>query len=262
MAQLRTTEEVFEAIHKAAKESHAAYDYDQYPIFVENEIDQWRRIHSFMDDATVDQFFQWRVTNDAHKKHLTLAQPKPTAEQFWEAAYSFDPHNAASGVTELQRILSMKDLDSVPLGRLYGVKLELIPGMGALPTTDDSTKITNLPYAQTDSSAIAYSDGHPSEFDEISLIIKDVSDNKLRRFASLGWVIHVRPDNSWARTGHVLVMDMDLGRDHHHGWFWRHIGHRISKMPTESLLLTRKRKFSVMIRRNQECFLEETIAHQ
>ncbi|KAL8814811.1 MAG: hypothetical protein Q9191_008515, partial [Dirinaria sp. TL-2023a] len=183
-------EEVFEAIHKAAKESGAAYKFHEYPKFVDNEIDQWRRIHSFMDDATGLEFFAWRVKNDAHKKNVALARPKPTAAQFWEAAYSFDPHNAArsgSGVTELQRILMMKNLESVPLGRLNGVKLELIPGMGALPTTEDSTKTTDLPYARTDSGAIAYADGHPSEFDERSLMIQDVADNKLRRFASLGW---------------------------------------------------------------------------
>jgi hypothetical protein len=46
-------------------------------------------------------------------------------------------------------------------------------------------------------------------------VVDASEDTKLRRFASLGWVIHVRPNGSWSKTGHALVMDMDKGRDRH-----------------------------------------------
>ncbi|KAL8823370.1 MAG: hypothetical protein Q9191_005917 [Dirinaria sp. TL-2023a] len=174
-----------------------------------------------MADVTALDYFTWKVRENTQQKQLALARAKPTPEQFWKAAYEFDPLGSSTGtVTELQEILSTRHLESVPLGKLYGLneaKLELIPGMGALPTTE-ATDLPDLHYAATDSGAISYPDGHPSEFDEPRLIVTSLADNKLRRSASLGWVIHVRPDGSWRKTGHVLVMDMDAGRDRH-PWF-------------------------------------------
>ena len=82
MTQLRIMTEIFDAIHKVAVERRVAFDNSQYVKFVDNEIDQWRRIHSFMDDATVQQYFEWRVKDDLRKKYGALAQPKPTAKQF------------------------------------------------------------------------------------------------------------------------------------------------------------------------------------
>ena len=219
MAQLRTVQDVFDRIYQASIDTQAAYN-GRYRNFVDEEIERSRRTYPFMADVTRLDFFIWRAREGAQRKQLALAQPKPTAEQFWNAAYDFNPHSNPGTVTELEKILSIRNLASIPLGKLYGLndaKLELIPGVGALPITEQ-IDVTNLRYAATDSGAISYPDGHPSEFDEPRLIVKSLADNKLRRFASLGWVIHVRPNNSWRKTGHVLVMDMDEGRDHH-PWF-------------------------------------------
>jgi len=120
----------------------------------------------------------------------------------------------------LQRILSRRNLESVPLGKYGGsnnARLELIPEIGALPTTDNVEGRISLYYAATDSGAISYPDGHPSEFEESRFRIRSTEDRKLRRFASLGWVIRVDGE-TWARTRHVLVKDVDVGRDRH-PWF-------------------------------------------
>lgn len=85
-------------------------------------------------------------------------------------------------------------------------------------------------------------DGHPSE-DQVFRLPKQLSpssrtakipasihpaqDDKLRRFASLGWVIQEVPrDNKsntqeeWRKTGFVLVIDMDdRNIRHRHPWF-------------------------------------------
>ena len=224
MAHLRVIEEIFENIWKSACECGAAYD-ERLEEFVENEIEKSRRTHLFMGDVTDLDYFLWKQRQFNLQKQLALERAEITPEQFWKAAYDFDPHRTPEGtVTELQKILSVsRYLDSVPLGKLYGLnqaKLELIPGMGALPTTEttEETELTDLHYAATDSGAISYPDGHPSEFDEPRVIVTSLADNKLRRFASLGWVIHVKPGGTWDYTGHVLVMDMDEGRDHH-PWF-------------------------------------------
>lgn len=218
MAPPQGVEDIFERIYQAAKDTRFAYRPTKYGRFVEGEIDQWRRVHVYMDDVTAGDYFTWRLRTLNQQKRLELAQPAPTAEQFWKAAYEFSPHSTpADAITDLERILNSKRLGSLDLGNLYGnteAKLKLIPGLAALPTSKE-TDPTDWHYAATDSGAISYPDGHPSKFDEPRLIIKSLEDNRLRRFASLGWVIHVRPNGSWSKTGHALVMDMDEGRNRH-----------------------------------------------
>ena len=94
-------------------------------------------------------------------------------------------------------------------------ELALIPGKGALPAIEeDNVTKGKYSYAATDSGAIYYADGHPSEFDPPYTQPESYSKRHLRRFVSLGWVIHIRTDGSWYKTGHALVLDMENGRDH------------------------------------------------
>jgi len=93
-------------------------------------------------------------------------------------------------------------------------ELKLIPGLAALPPTREEDP-TDLHYAATDSGAIGYPDARPARPDKQRQMVRPSEDAELRRFASLGWVIHVRPNGSWSKTGHALVMDMDEGRDCH-----------------------------------------------
>lgn len=119
-------------------------------------------------------------------------------------------------------LLSQNHYDVIPLGLLYGnVKLGLIPAIGALPLSIMETGVTDLQPARTDAGAINYPDGHPSEeshFGPQFSIVKDHGTDQgvLRRFASLGWVVAWCEWNAdWRLTGHVLLMDMGRGRDHH-----------------------------------------------
>ena len=107
-------------------------------------------------------------------------------------------------------------MNAIPLGKLWGeAEFELILDPGCLPTTESTDFGTDLQYAATAGGAISYPDGHPSEDAAPSLRVKSAEDKKLRRFASLSWIIHVCTNGSWYKTGHVLVMDMDQGRQHH-----------------------------------------------
>lgn len=155
---------------------------------------------------------------NAVKKQIELAQPKPTPEEFWDAAYQYDPQNEPEGsVSEFRKIMIMSNLETIPLG-FYGAeqnaRFDLMPAIAALPTTEDVEGLTSLELAGTALRAISYPDGHPSEYEDSVRNIKSEEDIVLRRFVCLGWVIHVTKE-SWQRTGHVLVMVMDEGRDRH-----------------------------------------------
>jgi len=219
MAQPQTVEDIFEGIFQAAKDTHFAYRPTKYGRFVDGEIERLRRTHVFMGDLTGADYFSWRMRALNQQKQLELAQPAPNAGQFWNAAYAFSPHSTpADTITELEKILRSRRLGSVHLGRLPEMndgQLKLIPGLTALPPTKEEDRI-HLHYAATDSGAISYADGRPAGLDEQrQQWVKSSEDTKLRRFASLGWVILVRPNGSWSKTGHALVMDMDEGRDRH-----------------------------------------------
>ncbi|KAG6986715.1 hypothetical protein G7Y79_00073g098140 [Physcia stellaris] len=109
------------------------------------------------------------------------------------------------------------------LEKLYGKYiLKLAPAIGALRVFDPSFDC-DLEYAATDSTAIFYPDAHPSD-DQVytseqlfpsSDAGKDLAeihpsnDDKLRRFAALGYILQENSQKQWRKTGHVLVMDMD-----------------------------------------------------
>jgi len=217
MAQSQTVEYIFERIFQAAKDTRQAYSLG-YEDFVDGEIERLRRTHVLMDDVTGADYFNWRMRTLNQQKTLETAQPAPTAEQFWNAAYDFSTHSTPAGtITELEKILNSRRLGSLHLGRLPKMndgQLKLIPGLAALPPTKEEDP-TDLHYAATGSGAIGYPDERPAGPSEQRRMVNSSEDTKLRRVVSLGWVIHVRPNGSWNKTGHALVMDMDKGRDRH-----------------------------------------------
>lgn len=124
----------------------------------------------------------------------------PTAAQFGDAAFRFDPLSRPGVETDLEKIFSDNRIDSIPLGKLKG----LAKLVGALPTTQNSPGMA-LRYAATDAGALYSPDGHPSDLRESSEY-QSSEKEKLRRFASLGWVNHVLPDE-------LLVQDWSCSRD-------------------------------------------------
>ncbi|MCJ1336730.1 hypothetical protein MMC09_002008 [Bachmanniomyces sp. S44760] len=143
-------------------------------------------------------------------------KPRITVKQFFEIAYNWDPFSATKG-DDLGKLLTCDRFEHLPLGKLDGLyQYYLMPGMGALPIAGIPPNSTNLGYARAGGGAIAYSDGHPSEADQL-ITFRSKEDQKLRRLMPLGWLVRAfseRLDN-WERTGHALVMDMDEGRQRH-----------------------------------------------
>lgn len=214
MATPHNERNIFNLIAQGSRVTKVTRNHAKLCDFVETELTKYRQNYDFMKNVTVRDYLKYRFNSIADEQEIV---PKPTAQQFWDAAFDLNPLEGSVGtVTQLQKYLSLKTLDAIPLGRYGGLaKLELIPGIGALPNTERLEKFTNFRFAATDSGAISYPDGYPSEFEDDSFRVKSSQDEKLRRFASLGWAIYVLPDGTWSRTGHVLVMDMDVTRSHH-----------------------------------------------
>ena len=214
MAELRDKFDVFRRISEDSLDSLEAHTTSGLKRFIRKELDKYQARYPFMQNVTALEYLQHAVGQSAERQLQELKDPVPTDLQFWKAVFDYDPFKLAPGThSDLSKYLSMKNLDSVPLG-MYGgyAKLELIPRTGALPNTETEQTITNLGYAATDSGAISYPDAHPSELKDEGFRVQDLEDQRLRRFTSIGSVIHVRSTGSWVYTGHALVVDMGYGR--------------------------------------------------
>ena len=192
MATPQTSIEVYDQIDAKATTTGADLDFETLGPFVKEEIKKAQELYPFMKHRTDRDFYLYITTKQLQKKQ-TFYQERPTADQFWNAAYEFDPLDSPSPEsTEGEKFPFSNLLDLIHLGKLYGrIKLALMPGVGSLLISKIEGSITLLP-PRTDPGAISYPDGHPSEEYssgyEINMVIKPSEDRKLRRFVSLGWI--------------------------------------------------------------------------
>ncbi len=183
---------------------------------------------AFMKDKTASDFSSYIASKLMLAKQKKALSPLPTAEEFWEAAHTYNPLTSLGSRNETPLVIILghaRRMDAIPLGNLYGnTAAVLVPSASSLPLSDISEKnFTSFHFADTDSGAITYPDGHPSEdYDQggshFDIIVKPNEDNKLRRFCSLGWVAIDIGMDQWEKTGHILVIDVDRDRGHH-PWF-------------------------------------------
>ena len=187
MAELKDKIDVFRRLWQDSDDSKANRTAYKLGIFVKKEMDEYRRKYSFMQDVSTLECFRWRVKQSADQERQELSVPEPTDDEFWKAVYDNDPFKLAPNTqSDLHRYLTMKNLNSMPLGKYGGyARLELICRMGALPNTETIRNHTSLEYAATDSGAISYPDAHPFELVDDNFTVKDSQDLRLRRFASL-----------------------------------------------------------------------------
>ena len=168
-----------------------------------------------MQGKTTKVYYDYRLRQIERERQIGLEKPGPSIQQFWREAYDFNPlarHNS-----DLVQMVASKKLKRIPLGRLYGTKLELEPDLRAL---DESyARVYNIPLQRLMFlRSVSFYECHPSE-DKNMIKVKSDKDALLRRFLCLGWVIKL-DDNEWVRTGHVLVIDMDeAANKKRHPWF-------------------------------------------
>ncbi|KAL8748416.1 MAG: hypothetical protein Q9184_007319 [Pyrenodesmia sp. 2 TL-2023] len=239
MSQPQTVEEVFREIEEESKtDIEITLDVDVYTDWVTKKIEEAKTRHPFMRDATEEAFNDWAMHElavETMRSNQDLPSKPPTDEEFWRAAYRYDPLGPnASPTSGLQKIICSGRAGPFTIGKLYGRQtLKVIPAIGALPAPPILKPGWQAPFsfAPTDSAAIYYPDGHPSGTwqprqsgatfppDPTVYTVTARDDDKLRRFAALGWVVMESPNGEWDKTGHVLVIDMD-DRDvrHRHPW--------------------------------------------
>ncbi|KAL8719610.1 MAG: hypothetical protein Q9225_003411 [Loekoesia sp. 1 TL-2023] len=235
--QPQTVEEVFDLIRERILQNDICYlDVLEVLDYIKKQIEQAKRQFPFMRDKTEWDYVEYRDYLSAISYQPSPPQPVPTSQQFWRAAYEYDPlgPNPPSGGSELVKLIASGCAGPFTLGRLDGITtLKLIPAMGALPGLSIPGFNPPFGFAATDSVAISYPGGHPSE-EMISMqyqasssskgkatsTIKPQDDDKLRRCAALGWVMRESLVGDWEKTGHVLVIDMDdRAVRHRQPWF-------------------------------------------
>ena len=189
--------------------------------FVTKQLKKYNHL-PFMQGVSVRDYYRWRpkeyVERVARKEQAELEAKRTTAQELLQAAYEFNPSVTGTDPndTKLVKLTVTGCVPSFPIGKIYGetmVWLKVTPGP-LLPSEIKARYFTNLPTAITDAGAISYPDGHPSEADS-----EGSSEGRpkevLSRFWPLGYLSYRRGEDYFVRTGHVLVMDMERGRDHH-----------------------------------------------
>ncbi|KAL9604119.1 MAG: hypothetical protein Q9219_000707 [cf. Caloplaca sp. 3 TL-2023] len=229
-------EQVFAAIEEREKNNGIPLlDGVRDFIWIRAEIAKAKARYPLMRDLTLSNYIEYRSLAVARKLPPALSDKTPTSTDFWKAAYNFNPlgPNAPPHGSDLQRIIASGRAGPYTIGKLYGeTTLKLIPAIGCLLAHEITGAEPTFEYAATDSGAISYPDGHPSTKmlqpryptppftgGRAKTTIQARDDDKLRRFAAIGWVIMQGPGGAWKKTGHVLVIDMD-DRDVRHRQPW------------------------------------------
>lgn len=228
MNQPQTAEEVYSRIADEVSRKFGSEKIFESSAWVEGELEKAHELYPFMREKTADEYYDYHVLRLQNQYLAKFAGPTPTSDEFWNAAYDFDPlgSNPSPYPSKLQEILRTGRMGPITLGKLYGrVTLKLLPAMGALPENPSPPYDSQLDFAVTDSRAISYPDGHPSgtvaepietgpspaplssEMKK-KAAIKPSNDGRLRRFRSLGFILQENA-GIWKKTGHVLVIDMD-----------------------------------------------------
>lgn len=212
-------EAVCDQIYDHAIENCPMLDIKAISSFIDAAFKQAKTENPFMSDYTISDYFHHITAKRARKELEIWQQPIPAPTEFWDAAFEYDPLRQESemGSNRLGELTHPSRFGVISLGRVYDdVELGVKPELGALPeSTIAVDDFTTLPFARGISAAISYSDQHPSHESAYQRSLKPVYDQQLRRFVSLGWVFRKFDDGMWEMTGHVLVMDMDRGRDRH-----------------------------------------------
>lgn len=157
----------------------------------------------------------------------------PTAENLWKAVRDWEP-NPLSGLPtadpgSIFKLIVSPSFGPVPLGELHhngGVyPCALLPIATGLGPPLDAYEPPDLRYSSKEL-AINYADGFPLEENPGISINREMPPNEeylfnadtdpvLRRFISLGYITMLMPHGEWVKTGHVLVLDADCGRNCH-----------------------------------------------
>ncbi|KAL6713710.1 hypothetical protein ACLMJK_009175 [Lecanora helva] len=190
-----------------------------YEAAVERNYNEAKDRFSCLHGKTIDDVYAFQTYLDRMENYSTRSAAPPRSSVLWNAVMqvdalaSFGSPSQHSKADELFFLLASNQFPLIPLGLLYGeTQCWLEVDDNSLVKYGKVWRHPNGEYerAKTHSQAITYPDGHPSE-GSIALA-GDESEEKLRRFFSLGYVL-TGPPTATYKTGHVLVIDLEPGRN-------------------------------------------------
>ncbi|KAL9615633.1 MAG: hypothetical protein Q9204_008719, partial [Flavoplaca sp. TL-2023a] len=159
MSQPPTREEIFARVHQETLDNWIiaapSYEYDRWVTtrFQEYE-DELELPH--LRNMTLEEFYLYNIRVRDIKLQAAIADSIPTEEQFWQAAYDYPE-------SKLVDYLASGRVGPMTIGKLYGeTTLKLLPSIGVLSAASLDPE-ASLDFAATDSGAIYYPDGHPTE---------------------------------------------------------------------------------------------------
>ena len=159
MSQPPTREELFARVHQETLDNFIiaapSYEYNRWVTrrFQEYE-DELKLPH--LRNMTLEEFYLYKIRVRDIKLQSAIADSIPTEEQFWQAAYDYPE-------SKLVDYLASGRAGPIMIGKLYGeTLLKLLPSIGVLSTAPLDPE-PSLDFAATDSGAIYYPDGHPTE---------------------------------------------------------------------------------------------------
>lgn len=232
MAQYYNAEEVFAAILKEILENGSSLP----PVeeFVEDKLKGFAEQYVFMRQVTFIDYLDYAEQaideqRRIDREHLSKVNAT-TPQEFWKLCMSHNydtPDKPNQGLTGLIHTYA---LPPFPLGKIYGItEVWLIAKPFLLPfsrcDTPTGKPVTSYPpSSNTYIGGVIHPDGYPSQYREktseagsqFSMKRKDkwLDPDALRRWYPLGGLAYKRGKH-FELTGHMLVMDIDHGRDHH-----------------------------------------------
>ncbi|KAL8936803.1 MAG: hypothetical protein Q9211_004011 [Gyalolechia sp. 1 TL-2023] len=200
--------EIFRDIDNYVQQHHDL-DADKEPPTIARFAEA-KATYPFMKDITYAYYTDYwcRIAMDAvTTRHQST--PAYSASEFWHKLYH-DPLTNVAEINAFCVFLNYSYFADIEIGRLDGeTPLRLAPGAGLI--NDGEDLFDDLDWADDGASAVSYAEGHPSE-EEVRLV--SPNDGLLRRFWEVGYILW-NMGTGWKKTGHVLVLDVEKGRDRH-----------------------------------------------
>ncbi|KAL8750736.1 MAG: hypothetical protein Q9199_006880 [Rusavskia elegans] len=159
----RSKEEVFEELREQSlQEGHYYEAFSEKYQWVGEKLIKIKRDYPYLGIKTASDYFDWLVERHNRNFRSSVNEPVPTDEEFWKAAYDYDPLGPNPN-SDLYRMIASGRKGPLTLGKLYGeTVLRLVPAVGVLPAVPLDFEPT-FGFAATDGEAIYYPDGHPTE---------------------------------------------------------------------------------------------------
>ncbi|KAL8722991.1 MAG: hypothetical protein Q9225_000607 [Loekoesia sp. 1 TL-2023] len=204
--------QVFKDIHNYVQQHHDL-DIDQ-DTPTQAKFAEVKARYPFMKNINYEDYvhFWFRDAMDDLDAELRSI-PAYTATEVWHKLYH-DPLTNETETNAFCKFLNYSYFAKViDIGKLDGkTPLRLAPGTGLIDEGEDL--FDDLDFADHGSSAVIYTEGHHPSSGTSSRQPSSKDDGILRRFWEVGYIL-MGTGTEWVKTGHVMVIDVDKGRDRH-----------------------------------------------